>query len=168
MFSSMGKDTFERYERNCVPLKWPDWWTNMGQWRRFLMGTPIIGPQSRLRGEIVAELKRRGKDCEHLWGNCEERLGVFRRCSTIIRDRLHWPNAHFLPADRLDVLLWDGLFDGLPTVEAVLALEQEFHLDEDFALVEYASQGKTLGDLVQSLCYQSTGLVTERSEGDTR
>jgi len=96
-----------------------------------LGGLIAIGRQAkrtRLRRKLIAaQLAARGPSIRLAWGNDPRRQSVALAMSRTIQRVFGWPNAHFLPDDRLDLLMRESA-EFLPNIRAMTLGQLVDHL----------------------------------------
>lgn len=134
-------------------IAWPDWWVHR-EWRiGFLVGMPFVGPHVRMLQMVRDELQRRESSCLSVWGKDPLTREIVAKTSKVISGRIGWPNAWFIPADTLDLLL--GNFPGLQLDDearvlraACIACGVRLSVIPETSLCD---QNTTFGDLVSAI-----------------
>jgi hypothetical protein len=128
---------------------------------RALMWIPILGwaasydlwwrRMAPLVESIESQLRARPEPDAALWGYVPRRAEIGRYVCAVARDEMGWPNDHFVPDDRFDIVFWAHL-DGL---DAAAALQEiELHLDlgmENSEVDRWFKERATLGEVVDYL-----------------
>jgi hypothetical protein len=128
------------------------------------MWCPIIGPQRRIYGDLLRQLKDRShEDCQS-WKKLGKEIQVTAgSISKILIDHLGWPKTtSFLPEDPADIPFWDRRGD-LADVEAIMAVEKNLGvtMPEDFWLsLPKITFGAAISQLVEA---QKAGSATSTS-----
>ncbi|HEY8751545.1 MAG TPA: hypothetical protein VIM11_26425 [Tepidisphaeraceae bacterium] len=84
------------------------------------------------------------------WGDDPIRIAMARNISRIIREEFHWPNAHFLPDDPLNLLMYTP-GDGITPIACAFAMEKQLTLT--LGPVTSVWWKMTLGQLVDHLLH---------------
>ena len=104
-----------RFERGCMFVPPFGWVVAAALERRRRM------PRVRhVAGQLAA---RTHGDADAAWCGSQSRRDVARVVSRVIRDLFDWPNAHFLPDDRLDLLMW-SCGDAFAPIASAFAIER--------------------------------------------
>jgi len=121
-----------------------------------LVGWTVAGTMERERrtpkwSHIHDQLASRTKRSIHAWGDNPARRHIASVVSKVIRDAFNWPNAFFLPDDRIGLLMW-STGHGLSPIAAAFSLEK--HLTVTLGDVTIQWQEMTLGQLVDHIYSQ--------------
>jgi hypothetical protein len=131
------------------------------QFERICWFVPILGWgvaaafEKRRRSPVAAfvakQLTTRKLPTTHSWGDNAHRIALAQSISRVIRDEFQWPNNHFLPDDRLDLLMW-SVGDGLTPVSCAFAIERGLAITLGSVTTQWADM--TLGQLVDHILLQ--------------
>jgi len=121
-----------------------------------LVGWTVAGTLERERrtpkwNHIHDQLAARSKCAARAWGDDPARCQIARVVSKVIRDAFKWPNAYFLPDDRIGLLMWTT-GDGLCPIAAAFSLEKRLTVTLGDVTVNW--QSMTLGQLVDHVLTQ--------------
>lgn len=72
---------------------------------------------------IARQIALRTESAVAAWGDNRRRRAVARSVCDVICDLFEWPNAYFLPEDRLDLLMWT-VGDGITPITCAFAIEK--------------------------------------------
>ena len=89
------------------PLQWPQCWLERNALQRFLTGTRFFGIEKRAYRETCRQLDGRGGSCVEACADSYVDLTLLNQVSEWIKEYFHWPNAHFIPEDPMEILTWD-------------------------------------------------------------
>jgi hypothetical protein len=135
----------------AVPLRWPVDPAAMTDLQKFLMWTPLIGPQVRIRRGLLRQLKARPADCMRAWDAFPpDKAALAVRIAAILKDALDWPHARFIPDDPFGILLWDR-FGDMADVTAVMAIEEAMGFGIEEGTWRRWMEGGTFGEVVDAL-----------------
>ncbi len=122
-------------------------------WYFPFVGWTVAGVLERERrtprwDHIAHQLQTRTRDALDLWGDDRLRRSLAQAVARVIRDEFGWPNAHFIPDDRLDLLMYSA-GNGLSPVACAFTLEKI--LVVTLGGVTCRWQNLTLGQLVDHI-----------------
>ena len=123
-----------RTEPTATPLiDWPHPVPPPSRFERVCVFVPLVGWivaaimerrrwRPRIR-HIERQLVARTHSAASAWRDDPRRAAVARIVSRVIRDLFDWPNAYFLPDDRLDLLMW-SCGDAFAPIASAFAIER--------------------------------------------
>ena len=141
------------------PLHWPFDWNHLPSWQTFLSAIPVVGPQARAYRAVVRQLKLRPNWCFELWdGYSEVERHLSKTIARIAQVGLGWPNAHFIPADPFEIIVWDRYGD-LATSGLLTEIEAEAGLRRRTTAEWESLMGTSFGEVVRALSQDVSATV---------
>jgi hypothetical protein len=107
--------------------------------------------RSPISAFVANQLSERKSPTTQAWGDNPNRIALAHSISRVIRDEFEWPNSHFLPDDRLDLLMW-SVGDGLTPISCTFAIEKGLALTLGDVTAKWADM--SLGQLVDHILLQ--------------